>query len=400
MSASDDPSALVGAVLNQRWRLTRVLGFGGLAVVYEAAGVQGEGNFAVKVLRPEFCGEPGIVERFVNEATASARVVHPGIARVFEAQRAEDGTPYLVMELLEGQPLAARMNRGRMPVEQAAPIVHGILMALAAAHAAGVVHRDLKPDNVFLVRDASGRVLTKVLDFGIARVVDAAGGLGRKTRTGMVLGTPGYMSPEQIKNSKDADHRSDLWAVGLLFYEMLTGVPAFPAENDFARVTAALFSEPTPIQQVAPQYAHWAEFFRRAIAREPTARFQSAEEMAQALWAVAHDGQMPHSQLVAIPMSDLGVAPTAPHAQAPMVQQAAVREVLAPSPPAAGPFGNVSTAISAGPVGAPADPRPVEPAVQVITQAPARGIPAWVLAVSVLFALLFGFGCGFLVARL
>ncbi len=127
-----------------------------------------------------------------------------------------------------------------------------------------------------------GAVNVKVLDFGIARVVDAAGGLGRKTRTGMVLGTPGYMSPEQIKNSQDVDHRSDLWAVGVLFYEMLTGVPAFQAENDFAKVTAALFSEPAPIQQVAPQYAHWAGFFQRAIAREPAARFQTAQEMAQA----------------------------------------------------------------------------------------------------------------------
>jgi eukaryotic-like serine/threonine-protein kinase len=399
MSASDDPSALVGAVLNQRWRLTRVIGFGGLAVVYEAIGVQGEGTYAMKLLRPEFCGEPSIVERFVNEAAASARVVHPGIARVFEAQRAEDGTPYLVMELLEGQPLSARMNRGRMPVEQAAPIAHGILMALAAAHGAGVVHRDLKPDNVFLVRDVSGQVNVKVLDFGIARVVDAAGGLGRKTRTGMVLGTPGYMSPEQIKNSKDADHRSDLWAVGLLYYEMLTGVPAFPAENDFAKVTAALFSEPTSIQQVAPQYAHWAGFFQRAIAREPAARFQSATEMAQALWAVAHEGQMPHSEVVAIPMSDLGTAPTAPNAQAPMLAQAAPREVLAANPPRAGAFGNVNTAISAGPLAAPAEPRPAEPMVQVITPQ-RRGIPAWVLAVSVLFALLFGFGCGFLVGRL
>jgi serine/threonine protein kinase len=399
MSESDDPSALVGAVLNQRWRLSRVVGFGGLAVVYEAVGVQGEGKYAVKLLRPEFCGEPSIVERFVNEAAASGRVVHPGIARVFEAQRAEDGTPYLVMELLEGQPLSARMNRGRMPVEQAAPIAHGILMALGAAHGAGIVHRDLKPDNVFLVRDASGQVLVKVLDFGIARVVDAAGGLGRKTRTGMVLGTPGYMSPEQIKNSKDADHRSDLWAVGLLFYEMLTGVPAFPAENDFAKVTAALFSEPTSIQQVAPQYAHWAGFFQRAIAREPAARFQSAAEMAQALWAVAHEGQMPHSEVVAIPMSDLGTAPTAPNAQAQMLAQSVPREVLAANAPRAGAFGNVNTAISAGPVAAPAEPRPAEPVVQVITPQ-RRGIPAWVLAVSVLFALLFGFGCGFLVARL
>jgi serine/threonine-protein kinase len=391
MSASDDPSALVGALLNQRWRLTRVLGFGGLAVVYEADGSHGEGKYAVKVLRPEFCNEPSIVERFLNEAAASAKVNHPGIARVFEAQRAEDGTPYLVMELLQGYPLSARMNRGRMPVEQAAPVAHGILMALAAAHAAGIVHRDLKPDNVFLVQSASQEFAIKLLDFGIARVVDAAGGLGRKTRTGMVLGTPGYMSPEQVKNSKEADHRSDLWAVGLLFYEMLTGVPAFQAENDFAKVTAALFSEPTPIQQVAPQYAHWAGFFQRAIAREPQARFQSAQEMAQALWAVAHEGHLP-PQGVASPASEFSPVRPAPQ----MAATAPVAADTSSRPP--GPFGNIDTAISAGPATTRAARPAAEPAIQVIT-APRRGIPVWVFAAGVLFALLLGFACGFLVAR-
>jgi eukaryotic-like serine/threonine-protein kinase len=391
MSASDDPSALVGAVLNQRWRLTRVLGFGGLAVVYEAEGAHGEGKYAIKLLRPEFCGEQPIVERFLNEAVASAKIAHPGIARVFEAQRAEDGTPYLVMELLQGYPLSARMNRGRMPVEQAAPVAHGVLMALGAAHAAGIVHRDLKPDNVFLVQGAAPELTVKLLDFGIARVADAAGGLGRKTRTGMVLGTPGYMSPEQIKNSKDADHRSDLWAVGLLFYEMLTGVPAFQAENDFAKVTAALFSEPTPIQQVAPQYAHWAAFFQRAIAREPLARFQSAQEMAQALWAVAHEGHLPPAEGVAIPASEF-----APVRQA---LQMAPTEPVAVNPRPGGPFGNVDTAISAGPATSRAERPAAEPAIQVIT-APKRGIPAWVFAAGVIFALLVGFACGFLVARI
>jgi len=392
MSASDDPSALVGAVLNQRWRLTRVLGFGGLAVVYEAEGTHGEGKYAVKLLRPEFCGEPAIVERFVNEAAASAKVSHPGIARVFEAQRAEDGTPYLVMELLQGYPLSARMNRGRMPVEQAAPVVHGILMALGAAHAAGIVHRDLKPDNVFLVQAGAPELTVKVLDFGIARVVDAAGGLGRKTRTGMVLGTPGYMSPEQVKNSKDADHRSDLWAVGLLFYEMLTGVPAFQAENDFAKVTAALFSEPTPIQQVAPQYAHWAGFFQRAIAREPQARFQSAQEMAQALWAVAHEGQLPMTEGVAIPPSEF--APVRPAARV------AATQPQGSGAPAGGPFGNVSTAISAGPATSRSEhPRAAEPAIQVIA-APRRGIPVWVFVAGVIFGMMIGFASGFLLARI
>jgi eukaryotic-like serine/threonine-protein kinase len=289
----DDPNELVGAVLDTRWRLVGVLGQGGIGVVYEAHAVDGGAAFALKLLRAEFCEDSEIVTRFLSEVQASARVEHPGVAKVFEAVRSRDGTPYLVMELLRGQALGARMNHGRVPVEQAVAIVVNILHALAAAHAAGVWHRDLKPGNVFLMGDSEASTDVKLLDFGIALVVDAAGGMQRKTRTGMLLGTPGYMSPEQIRNIKVADLRCDLWSVGIIFYELLAGVPAFEAENEFARVTKVLTSEPTPIANAAPQFAHWTPFFTRALARQPNDRFQSALEMAAALENVARHGQMP-----------------------------------------------------------------------------------------------------------
>lgn len=289
----DDPSELVGAILDARWRLVGVLGQGGIGVVYEAHAVDGGAAFALKLLRAEFCEDAEIVTRFLSEVQASARVEHPGVAKVFEAVRSRDGTPYLVMELLRGQPLGARMNRGRVPVEQAVTIVVNILHALAAAHASGVVHRDLKPGNVFLMTDDDASTDVKLLDFGIALVVDAAGGMQRKTRTGMLLGTPGYMSPEQIRNIKVADLRCDLWSVGIIFYELLAGVPAFEAENEFARVTKVLTSEPTPIATAAPQFAHWTPFFTRALARQPNDRFQTALEMSAALESVARHGQMP-----------------------------------------------------------------------------------------------------------
>ncbi len=132
--------------------------------------------------------------------------------------------------------------------------------------------------------------MVKVLDFGIAKVMDVAGGMGHKTRTGVLLGTPGYMSPEQIKNSKGVDPRTDLWSVGIILYEMLTARQPFPADNEFARLTAVLTEEVVPIEKVAPQLAGWSGFFKRALAKEPGQRFQTADEMAQAVSAMAHSG--------------------------------------------------------------------------------------------------------------
>jgi serine/threonine-protein kinase len=277
-----------------------------------------------------------------------------------------------------------------------------MLAALGALHAAGIVHRDLKPDNVFLARDPAGRQLTKLLDFGLARVIDAAGGTNRKTRTGMLLGTPGYMSPEQVKNPKQVDHRSDLWAAGVLLYEMLSGVRAFNAENDFARVTAVLYADPAPIEQVAPQHAALSEFFRRALGREPTSRFQSAGEMADAL-LMAVRGAQPSVAPASAPLTGRpasGVAPTATFAAQPL---AAVPLALAPTDPGGpGPqvFGQVRTAVSVEPNPglAAAASAPAVPLVQVIT--PQRfGVPLILVFLLVSLALGAGFVIGFLVAR-
>ena len=391
MAAEDDPNALLGAVLGQRWRLVRHIGSGGLGLVFEAESLQGEGRCAIKLLRREFCDEQEIVERFLTEALAGARIDHPGVTKVYEAARAEDGTPYLVVELLQGRPLSARMNRGRVPVEQAAPIAHSILDALGAAHAAGVVHRDLKPDNVFLAQDASGTIVVKLLDFGLSRVMDAAGGMQRKTRTGMLLGTPGYMSPEQVRNSKDADERSDLWSVGIIFYEMLTATPAFQAENEFARITQVLTNDPAPIEQVAPQYAHWGPFFQRALAREPADRFQSAQEMAAALLAVAREGHMPEHHFQAIPASTLMPSAPPPAGWSPPAGSA-----VSEPPPR---FPRTDTAISAGSVPPPA--HTLAPMVQVVSPAHHPRRVSLVLALAITFlALAIGFVVGFVAGKL
>ena len=282
---------LVGAVLSRRWKLIRLLGEGGMGAVYEGHGVNGEGVRALKVLHPEFVTEESILQRFFAEAQACQQLNNPNIAKIYEHGTAEDGTPYLVMELLKGQPLSQYIHdRKILTAEQAGPIVYGMLQALSAAHQQRIVHRDLKPDNVFLVGDAavggSGQFVVKVLDFGIAKVMDGAGGMGSKTRTGVLMGTPGYMSPEQIKNAKGVDARSDLWSVGVMLFEMMTGKEVFPADNEFARLTAVL-TQPVPlISSVAPHLASWDPFFQRALAKDLNQRYQSAQEMSQALVAM------------------------------------------------------------------------------------------------------------------
>lgn len=353
MVAVRDPKELVGAILNRSWRLVRVIGQGGLGLVYEAEGLQGQGARAVKLLQHEFCSDESTVERFIAEARASARFDHPGLTKVYEAQRAEDGTPYLVMELLDGKPLLTLMNEGRVPLDRSLEIVRGLLTAIAAAHEAGVIHRDLKPDNVFLV--GVGKV--KVLDLGLARVMDEAGGMNRKTKTGMMLGTPGYMSPEQIKNVKASDLRSDLWSIAVIFYELLTGRQAFGAPTEFARMTAALTEQITPLEQVAPQYVHWSPFFERALQKEAAERFQSAPEMLAALDIVAGGGKL---------------------------------EELTQNPA----FPRTDTAVSAGPAMSSTAP---PPQVQVVT--PASGlpqVPLWLTLVLCLVCLLVGLGLGLL----
>ncbi len=284
---TDRPS-LVGAVLAKRYRLARKIGEGGMGDVYLAEPIDGSAPVAVKILHAEFMSDVQVAARFIEEGVTSKQLSHPNIVRVIDAGEAEDGTPFIVMELLSGTPLASYTeNGGRVPLDKAVNIIEGVLAALAAAHAQGVVHRDLKPGNVFLSRDASGQFTVKLLDFGIAKVMDRAGGMGKRTRTGMLLGTPAYMSPEQIKSAKDVDHRSDLWSVAVLFYEMVTGRPAFTAPTDYARLAAVLMNEPEPVSRIDPKLAPAAPFLERGLAKDRNARYQSAREMAVALRAIA-----------------------------------------------------------------------------------------------------------------
>ncbi len=372
LAPTSAPRVLVGAILARRWKVIRRLGEGGMGEVFAAEAVDGQGpetsksgaaRVALKVLRPEFVTDGHVRSRFLDEARMCMRLVHPNIVRVLECAQAEDGTPFLVMELLDGVPLGAyTQNGGRVPLAQAVPILQGILAGLGAAHALGIVHRDLKPDNVLLTREGGGTFVVKVLDFGIAKVMDVAGGMGFRTRTGMLLGTPAYMSPEQAKSARDVDQRADLWSAGVLFYEMLTGTLAFPAPTEFARLAALMSLEPEPIERIDPALAPLAPFIARALKKDRNERFASAHEMAHGLAAA-----VPH----------LGVRPSA--APQPLNRLPDVASVLVPS---IGPPGSPTTlaAAAGGSPPAPAVGLPARPpgdtlaslAGPTVTEAPAN----------------------------
>jgi serine/threonine-protein kinase len=264
---------------------------------------------AVKLLGHDYANDDELKRRFLIEGETGKRLTHPNIVRVLDVASAEDGTPYIVMDLLEGVPLSAyTRSGGRVPLMQAASILRGVLLGLSAAHAMGVVHRDLKPENVFLAREANGTFEAKLLDFGIAKVMDGAGGMGSKTRTGVLLGTPAYMSPEQIRNAKDVDARSDLWSVGVMFYEMLTGRVAFPAPTEYARLAEVLRTTPQAIELVDPLLVRASAFVQKAMQKDRDQRFQSASEMAHALTMALGVSNAPAT--VGMPLSRLPEVPS------------------------------------------------------------------------------------------
>jgi eukaryotic-like serine/threonine-protein kinase len=279
---------MVGAVLSARYRLLRLVGEGGLGAVFEAQDLTGSERFAVKVLRPEYAAEQRVVAQFYAEAEAAARLAHPNVARCFGHGAPEEPSPYVVGELIDGASVASYLRPGLAYEPQyAVPIVRGLLAALAEAHRHGLVHGDVKPANVFLIPRADGPPIVKLVDFGTARVMEAAGGMMTRTRSGMFLGSPTYMSPEQIRHAREIGPRSDLWSAGIIFYQLLTGREPFPAPSEAAKLTLVLSGDPHPVHQGKPELSTWRGFFERALARDAERRFVSATEMEAAMMEAA-----------------------------------------------------------------------------------------------------------------
>ncbi|MCC6996181.1 MAG: serine/threonine protein kinase [Deltaproteobacteria bacterium] len=278
------------------YRLLSKLGEGGMGVVYVGEHVELGQRVAVKLLLPELSQDQEIVQRFFNEARAATRIKHPGIVQVMDFGRHASGAAYFAMELLEGEALSARIRRVRMlGVQQVAVLGRQACNALAAAHAQGIVHRDLKPDNLMLVPDPDvvGGERVKILDFGIAKLAAEAQGVSLKTKTGSVMGTPYYMSPEQCRGAGEVDWRSDIYSMGCILYEMACGTPPFRGEGFGEVVGQHQFVAPVPPRQMASHVTPQLEaIILRALAKQAGERQQSMQELGNELAALAGPGML------------------------------------------------------------------------------------------------------------
>jgi serine/threonine protein kinase len=265
--------------------LGRCVGRGGMATVYEARHRFLRQRVAIKLLRPEHCGDEQLVRRFCNEARAAAGIEHPGVVRYLDVGRTAEGEAYLVMELLEGESLRQRLMPG--PLSEAAAVAIGrqLASALAAAHARGVVHRDIKPENVLLARDpeAPGGERVKVLDFGIAKRTQRA-----DTRPGVVIGTPAYMAPEQCQPGMAVDGRADVYGLGALLYRMVTGRPVFESATDVGLMCQHVHDAPIAPRALGIAIADGFErLLATCLAKRPADRYPSMATLADALAALA-----------------------------------------------------------------------------------------------------------------
>jgi serine/threonine protein kinase len=278
----------IGSVLNGKYRLVRLVGDGGMGSVYEGLHLVLGTRVAIKVLHPDLARRTGLVERFLQEARVAAQIRSPHVVQVTDVDRTPEGHAYIVMELLEGEPLSAVLDRQRrLPVPVACDYTQQILSALEAAHALGVIHRDLKPENVFVTFQA-GKPVLKLIDFGIAKAKRTDPQAKGLTVAGVVMGTAEYMAPEQARSADKVDARADIYAVGVMLYEMLCG--SRPVGGDDARVIALKIErgEITPLVQRMPEVPReLAGLVHRAMAPRPELRFATATEMRMALEGAA-----------------------------------------------------------------------------------------------------------------
>ncbi len=286
----DDVMVDVGDVLGERYALRSTLGEGGMGTVFEALDQQTNQTVAIKVLLPDV-HEPELFARFQREARAASAIDSPHVVRVFgmEADEASD-SPFLVMEHLEGYDLADVLCRESMLDESVAMrIAHQIALGLGAAHRAGFVHRDVKPANIFLVRDPQGGLHVKLLDFGVAKLGSGGGTDDIRTQTGAIMGSPHYISPEQAVGAKEVTTTTDIWSLGILLYRMVAGRFPHPSGKLLETMHVVATGEPRPLLELAPWVdPQLAAVIMRALSRRPDARYATAEDMAAALRGLRH----------------------------------------------------------------------------------------------------------------
>ncbi len=275
-----------GDVLAGKYRVERVLGAGGMGVVVAAHHIQLDERVALKFLLPEALGNSDAVARFAREARAAVKIKSEHVARIIDVGTLPNGAPYIVMEYLEGGDLAAWLKqRGVLPIEQAVEFVLQACVALADAHALGIVHRDLKPGNLFCVRRSDGQLSIKVLDFGISKMLDRSGlASGPATRTASLMGSPLYMSPEQMRSAKDVDTQTDLWALGVILFELMTGRAPFLGDT-VTELAIKVAHEPAPaIRTFRPDVPVGLEtIVGKCLQKDRRERYRNVGELAVAL---------------------------------------------------------------------------------------------------------------------
>ncbi len=292
-----------GQLVSERYEIRSEIGRGGMGVVYHGFDQNLQREVAIKFLDPEHSTNEEAVSRFQREAISAGRIGHENICDVRDRGTTADGAPYIVMELLEGESISQVLEReGKLDIDRAIEIVVQVLSGLEAAHQAGIIHRDLKPENIFLAQSVGGRERVKLLDFGISKYLGEATEL-RLTKTGYVMGSPYYMSPEQAKGRADIDHRTDIWSVGVVLFEMLTGALPFGGENyNEVMINIVTVEPPDPVGLNPEIPRELGDVILRALAEEPEQRFDNASDFASALAeatgradlvAAAFGGQLP-----------------------------------------------------------------------------------------------------------
>ena len=277
-----------GTVIASRFEVVRELGRGAWGTVFECIDLRLERPVAVKFLAPELVEREDVVTRFHREATAPGKIAHPHICDVRDLGATSAGVPFIVMELLVGETLEQLLDREtRLPFGQLVEILSQVLEGLDAAHLKGVVHRDLKPSNIFLCDDGSGSTQVKILDFGISKFL-SLDLVAELTPSGAVMGTPGFMSPEQASGEKELDHRADIWSAGVVLYHGLTGKLPFDGPNFHAVMVSILTADPIPVCRIDGNLPEGVdEILLRALAKEPAARFAGTLAFRDALLALS-----------------------------------------------------------------------------------------------------------------
>jgi serine/threonine-protein kinase len=277
----------VGDLLAGKYRIEKILGAGGMGVVVAAHHVDLDEKVAIKFLLPEALNSQEAVARFTREARAAVKIKSEHVAKVTDVGKLENGAPYMVMEHLQGSDLAGWLQRmGALAVEQAVEFVLQASEAIAEAHALGIIHRDLKPANLFVIRRPDGALSVKVLDFGISKTTSLVGSdrSGSITKTAALVGSPLYMSPEQMQSSKDLDARSDIWALGVILYELLAGASPFTAENMPQLVLKVVSEPPSPLRAHCPDVPEGlSTVILKCLEKDRGRRFQTVGELGVAL---------------------------------------------------------------------------------------------------------------------